>query len=179
MTSEDCFSTGFRPMSRACSLNSGTGWEGAVRGLAPPHRGGGTASRASALPSARTRWGLALPPLRLAAVSASLPSFLLPPATAFLPSRTPGLTLMLRAGSSGHWAKGRCSKLAVIPIATQAHRPGVEPHSWIPDPGFSGAKRVPWAMLGLGQGWGWGGSGRQSRRGHLGTMAKPPLGRSL
>jgi hypothetical protein len=45
------------------------------------------AARDSSSLSAHTYWGPALPPLRLAAVSASLPS-LLPPVTAFLPHRT-------------------------------------------------------------------------------------------
>lgn len=58
----------------------------------PPQREMMGAAKASTLPSAQTHWGSALPPLRLAAVSASLPS-LLPPATASLPSRTLGLTL--------------------------------------------------------------------------------------
>lgn len=63
------------------------------------HRERMRAARNSTLPSAHTYWSPALPPLWLAAVSASLPS-LLPPATAFLPNRTLGLTLEMMATKS-------------------------------------------------------------------------------
>ena len=87
--------------------------EGQEGGLTPTSRGRGCQSQHLAFcPYSR---GPVLPPLRLAAVSASLPSSFLPPATAFLPIRTPRLTLVLRAGSSGHWAKGRSPKLASGP----------------------------------------------------------------
>ena len=87
--------------------------EGQEGGLTPTSRGRGWQSQHLAFcPYSR---GPALPPLWLAAVSASLPSSLLPPAIAFLPIRTPRLTPVLRTGSSGHWAKGRSPKLASGP----------------------------------------------------------------
>lgn len=57
------------------------------------------AARGSSSPSVHTYWGPALPPLRLPAVSASLPS-LLPPATVFLPHRMLRLTLEMMGTKS-------------------------------------------------------------------------------
>ena len=138
-------------MSRACSLNSGIEWEELERGMTPPHRGRGTA-RAGSSPSVHTHWDLVLPPLWLAAVSAPLPSFLLPPVTAFLPSKTPGLTLILKARTSGHWAKGRCSKVASSPYchpSLQAGSGASQSASLIDD---SPRRRGLWFVLGEGAG---------------------------
>lgn len=72
------------------------------------------------------------------------------PLSSDVPSRTSGLTLVLRTGSSGLWPSAGVPSWPAVPVVTQAHWLGAVPTVSLPNPGFLWAEEVPWSLFGGG-----------------------------